>query len=166
MLSRETETLTQELSQTASISLALSQISDLLRKALRASAGEDPSPAKGEDDLLLGAETPEAWALERECELARLERENEELRALLHLRDTKDTDTLKAEIIRETRDAYVRRNENHLENSFLSHGLDGERAPRLFSPGTYRGMNRGGKRGGIGARGKSRMFAGAHSPNW
>lgn len=165
ILSRETATMERELSETAAISVALAKISQLLRQALRTSGGEDPVPRMEEDDLVQTAQTSGAWALERECELARLERENEELRALLHLRDDKDLDTLRAEVIRETRESYLRRAEGHHDSPFIAHGLD-DRGSRMFSQGAYRGIGRGSKRGSSGIRGKPRMFAGSHSPAW
>lgn len=118
-------------------------------------------------------------ALERECELVRLEKENESLRYLLQLRDQKDTSTLREDIVREIKETYARRAAGQLESPFvgqgLSHGLthnpgsgfggnqgmgmgDDIRGSRMFSPGGgSRGMWRGAKRG-IPGRGKSRMY--------
>jgi hypothetical protein len=56
-----------------------------LRKALRALDGEDTPPEGGDerDDMTILAASE--WALDRECELARLEKENAELRRMLGL---------------------------------------------------------------------------------
>jgi len=124
--------------------------------------------------------TPDVMALERECELVRLEKENEFLRSLLQLRDEKDTSTLRDDIVREIKETYARRAAGQLDSSFVGQGLshslahnpgsgfgsnqgmgmgDEIRASRMFSPGAggSRGMWRGAKRGMLG-RGKSRMY--------
>ena len=73
ILERETEAQIAQLGVQTSLSGSLMRVSALLRNALRAFNGEaedgDPDAAD--------------WALERECELARLERENAMLRMLL-----------------------------------------------------------------------------------
>jgi len=70
-------------------SRALAKVSYLLRKALRASNGEregDEAPNKSCEGRGYNVTAPtEDWALERETELARLEKENAELRLLLRL---------------------------------------------------------------------------------
>jgi len=73
ILERDTEAQVAQLGVQTALSASLMRISALLRSALRAYNGE------GEDA------DPDAadWALERECELARLERENAVLRTLL-----------------------------------------------------------------------------------
>jgi hypothetical protein len=124
--------------------------------------------------------TPDIAALERECELVRLEKENESLRALLQLRDQKDTSTLREDIVKEIKETYAQRAAGQLEGPFVGQGLshsltlnpgsgfgsnqgmamgDEIRASRMFSPGAggSRGMWRGAKRGMLG-RGKSRMY--------
>lgn len=72
------------------MSEAIARISHLLRQFLRSHNGEDAEePSTRIDD----AEDRERWtapnaseyALERECELARLEKENEELRRMMGL---------------------------------------------------------------------------------
>ena len=65
-------------------SSSISTLGKNLRKALRALDGED-SPESGEerDDMVTLAASE--WALDRECELARLEKENAELRRMLGL---------------------------------------------------------------------------------
>jgi hypothetical protein len=131
--------------------------------------------------------TPDIMALERECELVRLEKENESLRYLLRLRDQKDTASLREDIVREVKETYARRAATttaaagQMESPFVGQGLshsllhnpgngsfgggnqgmgmsDDLRASRMFSPG---GGSRGGWRGakrGIPGRGKSRMY--------
>lgn len=153
IIARESNTLTHELEESAKISLGLARISAGLRMALRASAGEDVDGTVA--DPSLPNASSDTHALERECELVRLERENEELRALLELRDSKDTATLKEEIAQETREAYARRTGGQLDSPFMAHNMDGH---RMFAPGGFRGLSRGGKRGGMSNRGKPRMF--------
>lgn len=90
--------LNETLVASSSTSNALTHMSQLLRQALRAIQGEEyeEQPAGPEYEEFLadttqpGAENPEwdavaraDWALERECELARLEDENRMLRRLL-----------------------------------------------------------------------------------
>lgn len=121
---------------------------------------------RGEDGIFQET-SADVVALERECELVRLEKENEELRALLDLRDRKETTALREEIAQETREAYERRVGGHSDSIFMSHNMDADlRGPRMFSPTGLRGGNRGGKRGGIPGRGKSRMYSVQHSPGW
>ncbi|VDB86540.1 unnamed protein product [Peniophora sp. CBMAI 1063] len=98
LLEREDEALNEALAASSSTSNTLTQISQLLRQTLRAMQGEDyeEQPVGDEyaeflaDTTAPGAESPEwdavaraDWALERECELARLEDENRMLRRLL-----------------------------------------------------------------------------------
>jgi len=73
ILERETEAQAAQLGVQTAVSASLTRVSSLMRGALRAFDGE---PEDGD---------PEAAdrALERECELARLERENAVLRTLL-----------------------------------------------------------------------------------
>lgn len=79
-----------DLSSNTAIAASLQRLSEKLHTLLHSIAGEDPpeSHADGEkppdqDDLLRLLDGHEDWALERESEIARLERENEELRKLL-----------------------------------------------------------------------------------
>jgi hypothetical protein len=166
---RESSTISHELEETAKISVGLAKISELLRLALRANGGETSVPStftRGEDGIFQEM-SADVVALERECELVRLEKENEELRALLDLRDGKETTALREEIAQETREAYERRAGGHPDSIFMSHNMDADlRGPRMFSPTGLRGGNRGGKRGGIPGRGKSRMYGVQHSPGW
>ncbi|KZT44411.1 hypothetical protein SISSUDRAFT_15202 [Sistotremastrum suecicum HHB10207 ss-3] len=92
VLSRETADLTQELANATNASLVMSRLSSSLRAALRLEGGEEPeSEGPRSEDLLdegrgykgPDTETEVDWALERECELVRLEKENEELRRML-----------------------------------------------------------------------------------
>jgi hypothetical protein len=73
ILERDTEAQTAQLTTQTAVSASLMRLSALLRSAFREFNGEgdenDPDAAD--------------WALERECELARLERENTILRTLL-----------------------------------------------------------------------------------
>ncbi|KAI0263928.1 hypothetical protein BC834DRAFT_884599 [Gloeopeniophorella convolvens] len=70
LLERETEVHAASLSSETALLNTYARLSTLLRRALRALGGEAPD---GDAD----------WALERECELSRLERENALLHALL-----------------------------------------------------------------------------------
>ncbi|KAF9469667.1 hypothetical protein BDZ94DRAFT_17943 [Collybia nuda] len=112
--SRESQTLSSDLSSSTHISQSLQRLSHYLRGLLRSMVGEPPDPSDssynmdfdheydgvgfvdlGELEQLMealdqkgaggyaGTEGREDWALERECEISRLERENEELRRLL-----------------------------------------------------------------------------------
>ncbi|KAG8856781.1 hypothetical protein FRB96_006285 [Tulasnella sp. 330] len=116
LLTRETSVLSQDLTSSTKLSASLSRLSSLIRKVIRANAGEDPEesepfslpanmidPVNGE--LVLPDPTQVSsmmstqasqdsdypvtlgdggdWAIERESEINRLERENEELRKLL-----------------------------------------------------------------------------------
>jgi len=73
ILERETEGQAAQLGVQTAFSASLTRVSALLRSALRAFDGESED---GDPDAA-------DWALERECELARLERENAVLRMLL-----------------------------------------------------------------------------------
>lgn len=165
ILSKETATITHELEETAKISIGLARISELLRLSLRAVGGEVPAEGGVDEALFLEGMTPDVWSLERECELVRLERENEALRGLLELRDTKDTQALREEIAKETADAYARRT-TQSDSPFISHSLTGDAAgPRMFSPGGYRGLNRAGRRG-LAGRGRARTYGVTHPGAW
>ncbi|KAG8826257.1 hypothetical protein FRC19_009404 [Serendipita sp. 401] len=162
LFARESTRMSHDLEESARISISISNLSEWLRLALRASNGES-----AQLDIDYGTDSQEpssdVIALERECELVRLEKENEELRSLLELRDEKDMASLREEIAQETREAYLRRTGGQLESPFLSHAhnVDSDpRGPRMFSPGGFRGLNRG-KRGGMVGRGKQRPF-GSH----
>jgi len=73
ILERESEAQIAQLGVQTAFSASLTRVSALLRTALRAVDGESED---GDPDAA-------DWALERECELARLERENAMLRMLL-----------------------------------------------------------------------------------
>ena len=65
-------------------SSSISTLGKNLRRTLRALDGEDtPESGDERDDIVLL--TASEWALDRECELARLEKENAELRRMLGL---------------------------------------------------------------------------------
>jgi hypothetical protein len=87
LLAREEENANADLQTNIIVSDAVSRISNLLRQLLRVQGGEEVEPHVPADE----AEEREPWtlgqsaeqALEREIELARLEKENEELRRML-----------------------------------------------------------------------------------
>ena len=90
LLAREEENSKRDLDTTTAISHSLARLSYLLRQVLRSQNGEDTeSPETSTDD----DENREPWivsavsdyALERDIELARLEKENEDLRRLVGL---------------------------------------------------------------------------------
>lgn len=65
-------------------SSSISTLGQNLRKALRALDGED-TPEGGDERDDMATLAASEWALDRECELARLEKENAELRRMLGL---------------------------------------------------------------------------------
>jgi hypothetical protein len=73
ILERDTEAQAAQLAVQTAVTESLTRLSALLRSALREFNGEGD---EGDPDAA-------DWALERECELARLERENAVLRTLL-----------------------------------------------------------------------------------
>ncbi|ETW81787.1 hypothetical protein HETIRDRAFT_444926 [Heterobasidion irregulare TC 32-1] len=88
LIARETEEHAQRLAASSAYSESLTRMSRMLRKQLRALGGEDVTevPAGAQDayrpeewNALAAAD----WALERESELARLEKENALLRRLM-----------------------------------------------------------------------------------
>ena len=88
LLSGESESLEKQLTSQTALSSCVEKVSRLLRLTLRSLGGEDPEalPAKDMDDSPFklsqnGDETD--WALQREVEIVRLERENQELRHML-----------------------------------------------------------------------------------
>ncbi|KAJ3716980.1 hypothetical protein FB446DRAFT_747118 [Lentinula raphanica] len=100
LLQLEEENSSRELEASTKISESISRLSEFLRNCMREVGGERTRVARGDDDEDdIGSEedpdlierepwqstdaTHAEWALEREIELARLERENEELRALI-----------------------------------------------------------------------------------
>ena len=80
----------EDLDANMAFSSSISTLGSNLRKALRALDGED-SPEGGDerDDMTVLAASE--WALDRESELARLERENAELRRMLGLEEVGQT---------------------------------------------------------------------------
>jgi hypothetical protein len=85
LLERETGVLGRELGRATGASAGVARMAGALRGALRLAAGEDAAAAAalhGGGDAWGEAQTA-AWALAREAELARLERENDELRGLV-----------------------------------------------------------------------------------
>ncbi|KAL0581035.1 hypothetical protein V5O48_001029 [Marasmius crinis-equi] len=111
LLALEESNATQELQTSTAISDSLARVSRLLRQLLRTQGGENvfeegSSREKGtvEEELeevtqsvyerepwLSRDATQAEWALEREIELARLEKENEELRRMLALQPGQST---------------------------------------------------------------------------
>lgn len=93
LLAREEENATQELSTSTALSESFARLSHLLRLILRSQAGEDVEPPTEPRNLDDDEEDREPWAtidpsdysMEREIELARLEKENEELRRMIGL---------------------------------------------------------------------------------
>lgn len=84
LLTKEAEQQMEELDTNMAFSSSVSMLGKNLRKALRALDGEDAQESGDErDDITVLAASE--WALDRECELARLERENAELRRMLGL---------------------------------------------------------------------------------
>ncbi|KAG1792903.1 uncharacterized protein HD556DRAFT_1376600 [Suillus plorans] len=92
LIARESEDLLRALSTSTAQSAALGRISKTLRHFMRVLNGEDaevadtPSPeAKQGDTEEFDFEEKKDWSLERDCELARLERENSVLRRMLRM---------------------------------------------------------------------------------
>ena len=84
LLAKEAEQLLEDLDTNMAFSSSVSMLGKNLRKAMRALDGEDTQESGDErDDMNVLAASE--WALDRECELARLERENAELRRMLGL---------------------------------------------------------------------------------
>ncbi|KAF9777639.1 hypothetical protein BJ322DRAFT_1095772 [Thelephora terrestris] len=82
LLAKEAEQLMEDLDANMAFSSSVSTLGKNLRKALRALDGEDTQETGEErDDMTVLAASE--WALDRECELARLEKENVELRRML-----------------------------------------------------------------------------------
>ncbi|KAG1852081.1 hypothetical protein C8R48DRAFT_725199 [Suillus tomentosus] len=92
LIARESEDLLRALSASTAQSAGLGRISKTLRHFMRVLNGEDaevadtPSPeAKQGDVEEFDFEEKKDWSLERDCELARLERENSVLRRMLRM---------------------------------------------------------------------------------
>lgn len=90
LIARESEDLLRALLASTAQSAALGRVSNTLRLLMRVLNGEDdevadtPSPeAKQGDVEEFDFEEKKDWSLERDCELARLERENSVLRRML-----------------------------------------------------------------------------------
>lgn len=91
--SRESASMQADLTSNTAVTSCLQRLSENLHALLHSMAGEEPGeahkdgqPRKPEEDQELLdrlLDNREDWALEREAEIARLERENEELRKLL-----------------------------------------------------------------------------------
>ena len=86
LLAREEENAVQDLSSSAALSGSLARLSHILRQFLRSLGGEGVEQLADHDDREPWTMSAAAQhALERECELARLEKENEELRLMLDM---------------------------------------------------------------------------------
>ncbi|TDL17834.1 hypothetical protein BD410DRAFT_793870 [Rickenella mellea] len=108
LLARESRSMEDQLSANSALSVIVARVSQRLRKVIRSMNGETPSSGTTPASLLLtdvdggdfsvggaggGEREPEVWgatedsdwALERECELERLAKENEELRRMIGL---------------------------------------------------------------------------------
>ncbi|CCM03763.1 uncharacterized protein FIBRA_05909 [Fibroporia radiculosa] len=103
IIARETSLMQADLSNNTTVSESLQRLSENLRLLLRSLSGEDPESADArqgdqnstesdsnesrhtpfDDELLDGLLSRDDWALERESEIERLEKENEELRKAL-----------------------------------------------------------------------------------
>ncbi|KAH7915719.1 hypothetical protein BJ138DRAFT_917687 [Hygrophoropsis aurantiaca] len=106
LLACDSQNLYADLSSETNISTSLQRLAQHLRALLRTMSGEDPEQiAEHSDDAPVdinalvqaldaetGTEVRDDWALERECEIMRLEKENEELRRMLGI----DPETLSA----------------------------------------------------------------------
>jgi hypothetical protein len=79
LLAKEAERLTEELDTKMAFSSSISTLGKNLQKVLRALDGED-TPESGDERDYMAILTSSEWAFDRECELARLEKENAELR--------------------------------------------------------------------------------------
>lgn len=84
LLAKEGEQLMEDLDANMAFSSSVSMLGQNLRKALRTLDGEDIQESGDERDDMTVLAAGE-WALDRECELARLEKENAELRRMLGL---------------------------------------------------------------------------------
>lgn len=91
ILSLQDEDSTKRLIATTAQSESLARLSRSFRQFMRSVGGEDPdktlsnSVNTSEDFEPWSPDSKTDWALERDCELSRLERENEELRRLLNV---------------------------------------------------------------------------------
>lgn len=90
LIARESEDLLRALLASTAQSAALGRVSNTLRLLMRVLNGEDaevadtPSPGAKQGDMEeFDFEEKKDWSLERDCELARLERENSVLRRML-----------------------------------------------------------------------------------
>ncbi|KAG8928316.1 hypothetical protein FRC01_006131 [Tulasnella sp. 417] len=133
LLARESSVMSQDLEEATKVSLSLSRLSHYIRQAIRASNGEPVEDENGEssnanpdadavEDNTRGYSGPERedWALERESEINRLEKENEELRKLLKI------DSSGAALVGATEEEWA--------GTDLSLG-----APRRLNTGNFRG---------------------------
>jgi len=97
ILSLQDEDSTKRLIASTAQSESLARLSRSFRQFMRSVGGEGPdrpssddSPKTEDIESWSVASTGAQWALERDCELARLERENEELRRMIGL-EVKDS---------------------------------------------------------------------------
>ena len=86
LLARQEEDAAHDLSSSTAVSESLGRISNLLRQFLRTLGGEDIHGGDEDEDRDPWDSVSAAeYALEREIELARLEKENEELQRMMGL---------------------------------------------------------------------------------
>jgi hypothetical protein len=89
LLAREEENASTELQANATISNAITRLSYLFRQLLREHGGESLEPPSASDEAGVrdpwAVTSPAEHALDREIELERLQKENEELRRMLGL---------------------------------------------------------------------------------
>lgn len=83
LVAKETEVMTEDLNTNMAFSASLSRLGQNLRRTMRALNGEECPPDGIDDESDMAAVAAADWALDRESELARLERENAELRRML-----------------------------------------------------------------------------------
>lgn len=90
LLSQDAASVNNNISSNAHVSESLQRLTDNLKNLLRSLGGDDPSNSGDDDDKPLSDlvnyledDTREDWAVERELEISRLEKENEELRKML-----------------------------------------------------------------------------------
>ncbi|EGN98410.1 hypothetical protein SERLA73DRAFT_183405 [Serpula lacrymans var. lacrymans S7.3] len=83
LLSREFEDATRDLGVSTSQSESLARLSTSLRQLMRSLNGEEARPIIEEAENSVEPVPEDDFALERECELARLEKENQVLRRML-----------------------------------------------------------------------------------
>jgi hypothetical protein len=147
LLAKESENLLRLLSSTTAESISLGRISAALRSLLRVLNGEDvpcpssPSPPPDtnnspSDGSGFAQREEDDWALERECELSRLERENAVLRRLagLDVREPEYLTRTGANPVDQERPSVPQQNEGAIHKKIVLGGPPGTVGPY----GTYK----------------------------